>query len=392
VAQNMHMSRDELAQVRRVLQENGVDRRHFLRLAGALGVAAVGAPALLASGTPATALGKIRPRSGELNNRYGWMIAVNVPFFELSMTRWMEQELEGTGYELVVQSEDNNAVQAQQIMEQMLADRFAFIAKADGTPPEPYESLATIASEQGTYFQNHSVQPITGAGQNVLFDHAAAGTNIGTAAVEWATANGISTPIIGVLGNLGDPEGVKRTSVAVETITEAFPDTEVSGEVEAFADAQVGAEGAGNLLAANPNINMLLSFNSIAGLGAVQAATEAGKTDPTTFFLGMADTEAATQDLILSGDSVVQANWGALFEISAVLLIRDALKFADGETVPPTRALGGRLLRTAEDVEAYRAIAEDPTADSAADAYNDPSLVRYSDVALMTGQSINDVQ
>ena len=82
----------------------------------------------------------------------------------------------------------------------------------------------------------------------------------------------------------------------------------------------------------------------------------------------MADTEVATQDLIVSGDSVVQANWGALFEISAVLLIRDALKFAAGETVPPTRALGGRLLRTAEDVEAYRAIAEDPTAESAADA------------------------
>ena len=126
----------------------------------------------------------------------------------------------------------------------------------------------------------------------MLFDHAAAGMNIGTAAVEWATANGISTPIIGVLGNLADPEGVKRTSVAVETITEAFPDTEVSGEVEAFADAQVGAEGAGNLLAANPDINMLLTFNSIAGKGAVQAATEAGKTDPTTFFIGMADTEA----------------------------------------------------------------------------------------------------
>ena len=73
----------------------------------------------------------------------------------------------------------------------------------------------------------------------------------------------------------------------------------------------------------------------------------------------------------MSGDSVVQANWGALFEISAVLLIRDALKFAAGETVQPTRAVGGRLLRTTEDVEAYRAIAEDPTAESAADAYND---------------------
>ena len=95
------------------------------------------------------------------------------------MTRFMQKELEGTGYELVTQSEDGNAVKAQQIMSTMLADKFSFIAKADGVPPKPFEELATQASDQGTLFQNHAVQAVGGAGQNIMFDHAAAGQNIG---------------------------------------------------------------------------------------------------------------------------------------------------------------------------------------------------------------------
>lgn len=389
------------------LRGANVGRRRFLRIAGAVGAGMVGAPALLAAcggddeALPASPSGPVATDTatpdatspaGELNKKFGWSIADNVPFFEQSMTRWMQKELDGTDYSLDTQSQDGNAVKAQQIMEAMLADKFAFIAKADGNPPEPYEALAATAREQGTLFQNHSVQAITGAGQNILFDHAVAGENIGNAAVEWAKANGISKPIIGVLGNLADPEGVKRTSVAVETVRAAFPDAEIAGEVEAYQDTQGGADGAGNLLAANPEMNMLLTFNSVGGLGGLQAATEAGKTDPTTFFIGMADSEPASQDLIAAGDSVVQANWGALFEVSAVLMIRDALKFANGEAIPPTRALGGLLLRTADDVKSYRSIADDPTSDAAVEAYSDPNLVRYSEVELKTGQSINDVE
>jgi ABC-type sugar transport system substrate-binding protein len=319
------------------------------------------------------------------------MIAANVPFFEQSMTRYMDPLLADADYELVTQSEDGNAVKAQQIMSTMLADKFSFIAKADGVPPKPFEELATQAKDQGTLFQNHAVQAVGGAGQNIMFDHAAAGQNIGTAAVEWAQANGIEKPVIGVLGNLEDPEGVKRTDVAVETVKAAFPDAELAGEVNAVDQPEDGAKGSANLLAAHPDINMILTFNTVSGKGAVQAAAEAGKDDPTKFFIGMADTEPETQDLIAKGGSIVQANWGALFEISAVLLVRDALAYANGETIQPTRAVGGRLLRGKEDVDEYRAIADDPTADAALPAYNDESLVKYSDVELTTGQSINEV-
>ena len=33
---------------------------------------------------------------------------------------------------------------------------------------------------------------------------------------------------------------------------------------------------------------MILTFNTVSGKGATQAANEAGKTDPKTFFVGMA--------------------------------------------------------------------------------------------------------
>lgn len=435
------MTSEDLALVRRFMERNGLDRRGFLRLTAALGATAVGGSALLAacgdddedaadtSAAPASseappATSEAAPASSEaapsteapatsesaptseataaessavaspvegLEPRYGWMIAANAPFFELSMTRWMEKELEPTDFELSTQSEDGNAVKAQQIMSTMLADKFSGIAKADGVPPKPFEELAKQASDQGTLFQNHAVQAVGGAGQNIAFDHKVAGANIGNAAVEWAQANGIEKPIIGVLGNLEDPEGVKRTDVAVETVKAAFPNTVLAGEVNAVDQPEDGSKGAANLLAATPDINMILTFNTVSGKGAVQAANEAGKTDRTKFFIGMADSEPETTDLIAAGDSIVQANWGALFEISAVLLIRDFLKYVNGEPIQPTRAVGGRLLRTKEDVDAYRAIADDPTGDAALPAYDDPAIVQYSDTPLETGQSINDV-
>ena len=87
----------------------------------------------------------------------------------------------------------------------------------------------------------------------------------------------------------------------------------------------------------------------------------------------------------------MQANWAAIFEISAVLMVRDALKFAGGGKPYPTRGLGGRLLTTAADVKAVRKITDNPLAKSALPAYNDKTIVRYSTKPLKTGQSINTV-
>jgi ABC-type sugar transport system substrate-binding protein len=381
------MTVEDLEMVGEYLDGQGMSRGDLLKRGAALGLAAAGVGAAASKAGAAVSAGATQA----LEKRFGWMIAANVPFFEQTMTRWMRRALRGTGYSLVTQSEDGSAVKAQQIMTNMIQQEFAFIMKADGVPPKPFEPLAKQAKQKGIFFMNHAVQAVGGSGQNIAFDHAAAGKGIGTAAVRWARKNGISQPVIGTLANLADPEGRKRTDFAIREIKKAFPNTKVAGQVQSVDQVGQGAAGTANLLQANPDINMILTFNTVTGKEATQASREAGKTNRNEFFLGMADYEEETMNLVASGKSIVQANWAAIFEISAILMIRDGLKFAKGGKVPPTRGLGGRLLTNAREVAAVRKVTNNPLAKSALPAYNDKTIVKYSNKPLKTGQSINTI-
>ena len=382
----MNMTNDELRMVEEYLNEAQMDRRQVLKLGALLGLGAAGLSAAAGAGSAAAATATAE---AEMTKKFGWIIAANVPFFELSMTRWMKKALNGTGYSVATQSEDGSAVKAQEIMTNMIQQNYAFISKADGVPPKPFEPLAKQCREKGIFFLNHAVQAVGGAGQNICFDHALAGRGIGGAAVKWAKKNGITQPVIGTLANLSDPEGVKRTSEAIKTVKAAFPNTKVVGQVYSVDKTGSGAAGTSNLLQAHPEMNMLLTFNTVTGKESIQAASEAGKDDRNAFFIGMADTELETQKLIAAGNSIVQANWGALFEISAVLMVKDALKFAKGGRPSPTRALGGRLLVDKATVQSFQSIAKNPLAPSALTAYNDKTLVRYYNKPLKSGQSVN---
>lgn len=385
----MNMTSDDLRMVEEYLNEAQMDRRQLLKLGAVLGlgIAGVGAAGIRADvGAAATAV------DAALQKRFGWIISVNVPFYELSMTRWMEKAVAGTGYKVVTQSEDGSNVKGLQIMQNMIQGNYAFIFKSDGAPGKPVEPLAAQAKKKGIFFISHSVQPVGGAGQNVVFDHGAAGVGIGATAVAWAKRNGITQPVIGTLAFLSDAEGVKRTSYAIKTVKQAFPNAKVAGQVESVNQTGSGAAGTSNLLQAHPDINMILTFNTVTGKEAVQAATEAGKTDRNEFFIGMADSEKSTMDLIASGKSICQANWGANFEISAVLMIRDSLKFAKGQYVYPTRGIGGLLLTDKTSVANFNSIANNPLGPKALPAYNNKKLVIYSRKTLKTGQSIDAIK
>lgn len=363
----------------------GLDRRDLLKLAGmlGLGVAGVGAGARTALGAPAASVA--------LNKSFGWSIAAAVPFFEQQMTRYMRQVLKGPGWRLVTQSEDGSAVKAQQIMSSFITNNYWAMARADAAPPKPFEPLAAKAKQNGQLWLNHAVQAVGGAGQNIVFDHAAAGDGIGKAAVAWAKRNGIDAPVVGMLANIPDPEGKKRTDYAIKAIKKAFPNAKLAGQVYSVDQPQTGATATANLLQAHPDINMILTFNTVSGKGSVQAATEAGKTDPKAFFIGMADAEEETLKLVASGKSTCQANWGAFFQFSAVLMCRDALNFAKGQKIQPTRRVGGKALVDAKTVTQYEKVTNNPLAAGSASVYKDKSIVAYSPIALKTGQSVNSI-
>src|SRR5205807_2335915 len=124
--------------------------------------------------------------------------------------------------------------------------------------------------------------------------------------------------------NLSDAQGSKRTTWAWKTVKAKLPNAKLAGQVQGI-DTPTGAKGAANLLSAHPDINMLLTFNTLGGLAALTSATHAGKTDRNAFFLGTADSEDASLKLIASQKSIYQANWGAFFPASMVLMARDGI-------------------------------------------------------------------
>jgi ribose transport system substrate-binding protein len=362
-----------------------LDRRSLLKLAGmlGLGMAGAGLGARVARGAPAT--------PAALEKTFGWAIAAAAPFFEQQMTRYMRRLTKVAGWGLVTQSEDGSAVKAQQIMSTFITSNYWSMARADAAPPKPFEPLAAKAKQNGQLWLNHAVQAVGGAGQNIVFDHAAAGDGIGRAAVAWAKRNKIDKPVVGMLANIPDPEGKKRTDYAYRAVKKAYPNAVLAGQVYSVDQPQTGATATANLLQAHPDINMILTFNTVSGKGSVQAANEAGKTDPKTFFIGMADAEDETLKLVASGKSICQANWGAFFQFSAVLMCRDSFNFSKGKKVMPTRRVGGKALVDAKTVKLYQKVTNNPLAPGSAWVYKDKSIVAYSPIPLKTGQSVNSI-
>jgi ABC-type sugar transport system substrate-binding protein len=238
--------------------------------------------------------------------------------------------------------------------------------------------------KQGIYVFNHGTQAVAGATCNVLFSHKQSGIDVGTAAVAWAKRNNITAPVVGLVGFLTDAQAIKRTEYAWKTIQQAFPSAKLAGSVNAL-DTPTGATGAGNLLSANPDINILICFNAPGGTGALSSAKQAGKTNPSTFFLGVTDFEPQTLAILEQGGSVMQANYGSYFPQSAMLLCRDALAAVAGKKIPPTRLILGTTITTPAEAKQFNQGYSNPLAPQNASLFK--TGFKYENVALQTAQT-----
>jgi ABC-type sugar transport system substrate-binding protein len=206
---------------------------------------------------------------------------------------------------------------------------------------------------------------------------------VGQAAIAWAHKNGVTAPVVALIGNLTDAQGSKRTTWAWKTIKGAFPNAKLAGQVQGI-DLPTGTQGAANLLSAHPDINMLIVFNTIAGVGALNSATHAGKNDRNKFFLGMTDFEDQTLKLIAAGNSIVQANWGTYFPASMILMAKDAINHYNGQPIKPTRLLLGEAITTPAQATSFDKVAFDPLNPANADVYT--KYFTYLDTPVSTAQ------
>jgi ABC-type sugar transport system substrate-binding protein len=360
------------------------------KMAAVLGVggAAAGALARASSASPRAA-GPNSYAKGNYASRAQKMGIIEVgfsPFFTQIFQDPMAAYIKAKNipWSLTFGNENGSIPTGTELYNQYVAANYGMLVLSTGDEMSAWQSTVDKSVAQGVVFINHSTQAVTGATQNTLFSHKQGGIDMGQAVIAWAHKNHITAPVVGLLGNLADPQGNKRTLWAWKTIQAAFPNATLAGSVNAYASASDGETGAANLLAAHPNINVMVSFATIAGVGALTACTHAGKTDRNQFFLGCVDAEDATLKLIADGNSVMQANFGSFFAYSGIMMIRDGIKAHAGKPIYPTRLIYGLTITTPEEAKSFDTIAYDPLNPKYAYIYN--KAFHYLDTPVATGQ------
>jgi ABC-type sugar transport system substrate-binding protein len=287
------------------------------------------------------------------------------------------------GWQATFGNENNTVTTGINLLNQYAAANYGLLILSTGDQMSAWQHAVEGVVKGGSLFINHSTQAVTGATQNVLFSHKQAGVDLGNAAVAWAKKNNITDPVVGMLGNLSDAQGRKRTDWAWKTVKAKIPAAKLAGQVQGI-DTPTGAKGSANLLSAHPDINMLLTFNTLGGLAALTSATHAGKTDRNKFFLGTADSEDASLKLIAAQKSIYQANWGAFFPASMVLMARDGIAKMGGKAIKPTRLIFGLTITTPAEANSFDKITFDPL--NPKYAYVFTKYFKYLNTKTATGQ------
>ncbi|RWL17933.1 MAG: sugar ABC transporter substrate-binding protein [Mesorhizobium sp.] len=341
----------------------------------ALFVAAISAALITAAAGPASA----QDLSGK---RIGYSVASSIDvvnhFIEVSKR---QAALPGNGEQLTVVNANHDPLKQVTDVESLLSqgvDGIIIITDSD----VGWESILQRAKAQGIPVINHSGFALTGATQNVMLPFYDGGYFVGKAAADWLNANFGGEGEVGVLGQFGDGNArALRTKGMMDGVTKNSKATVVA-QVEA-ANTTDGATGAANILSAHPDVRVLLAFNDDVGVGALQAAKEAGKADPSKFFLGGSDGLPPALDAINSG-SIYQASFDLLFGFSAVQTMRDMEAMLRGHSVKPARMHTGMAI-TRANLEEVRRLNQDPLADEARPLY--PRVTYYSDQQLKKGDS-----
>jgi ABC-type sugar transport system substrate-binding protein len=277
--------------------------------------------------------------------------------FQVPLTQYLKKDQ--AGWTQTFGNENGTVPTGISLLNEYAAANDAILILSTGDDMSAWQTAVQKVTKGGAIFINHSTQGVLGATQNVLFSHKQAGIDVGNATIAWLTKQGITTPVVALLGNLSDSQGSKRTTWAWNTIKAKFPKATLAGSVQAI-DTPTGQTGAANLLSAHPDINVMVSFNTIAGVGALTSCKLAGKTNRNTFFLGCTDAEVQTLKLIAAQNSIMQANYGSFFPASMIMMAKDGINKFAGKSIYPTRLIYGITITTPTQANSFNTISFDP--------------------------------
>jgi len=359
----------------------GMTRGELLSRSARVGLGALGASTLLDLGLPALASGATRAtklqKIAVVEQQFGTFFTEN---FNKPLDAYLKTK---PGWSDTFGNENNTVTTGINLLNQYAAANYGVLILSTGDQMSAWAHAVGEVVKNGSIFINHSTQGVTGATQNVLFSHKQAGIGVGTAAVAWAKRNNVTKPVVGLIGNLSDAQGKKRTQWAWNTIKASIPAASLAGQVQGIGTTD-GGTAAANLLSAHPDINMLVTFNTLAGLAALTSATHAGKTNRNTFLLATTDFEDATLKLIAANNSIYQINWGTYFPASMILMAKDAMTKFAGKPIMPTRLLFGLAIDNPAAAKSFDTIAFNPLDPKYAYVYT--KYFKYLDTPVKTAQ------
>ena len=293
-----------------------------------------------------------------------------------------EAQRPGVNIDLVLVDAEDDPVKQFTDIEAFVAQRYGGIFMF--VLPDGMDRIVARAVAHGVCVFNHSASPITGCTQNIVVDHHTAGYQVGKFAAQWINERHGGTAQVGLLTSFTDPGLIVRSQGLRDGLRENCPGAQLVSEVEADT-VDKGAAAAANMLQARSSIKALLAFGDDPGVGAYTAATEAGKTNPVEFLVASADGTRLGMDKVALG-GIYQCCAFFFFSFSATQAVRDLTKCLGGQRVSPTRIVGSKVV-TKDNVAEYQYISAHPTAPEYAKFYEDPMIMRFSDVPLKTPTS-----
>lgn len=246
------------------------------------------------------------------------------------------------GIQVTIVDAKGDIVKQLQDVQQMVAgtdcDAIATVTSITPEAVAGWQQAADDSKAKNVCFVNHSSETVNDAVTNISQPSFQAGTDLGTTAAKWYKANGAKGPVLTTRNTVS-----ANLSGITDAFIAAFKAENPDPAVEFFdADAHAGtitegASVAASQLAAHPDASVYLSWGADNSVGTTQAAKEAGKTDPTKFWIGTTNVTDAQVHEIIDAKSPLQAAAIFSYRFSAIAFQRALERCMLGESgVPPT--------------------------------------------------------
>jgi ABC-type sugar transport system substrate-binding protein len=206
--------------------------------------------------------------------------------------------------------------------------------------PQGWEPIAASAKDAGIPYMNWSSVVVGAATVNATVWQSEAGAVVAVPAAKWINKQPGGKADVAMLVSLTDPGFQARAAAFKKTLLQLAPGAHfVATAPGGFNSSSVAEKATLNLIQAHPSLKMIFADWDGATLGAVQAAKESGKTDPSKFYIVGQDGSPEQLKLMQKPGSVLQSSGTLLFRLDAGVIERDMERLLLGLPVLPTRLL-----------------------------------------------------